>query len=82
MSRSLNDRSLIYKRLRLLKLSLSEYAEKNTFLGLLTSIIPKSTGFPLRTFFGNTRQYTYTKIMNPPSAVLEGGGCTVRSAGS
>ena len=24
----------------------------------------------------------YTKKMNPPSAVLGGGGCTVRSAGS
>ena len=25
---------------------------------------------------------TYTKKMNPPSIVLGGGGCTVRSAGS
>ena len=49
--------------LRLLNLGLNEYAEKKTFLGLLTSIILKSTGFPLRTFFETLD--TYTKKNNP-----------------
>ena len=37
------------------KFGLSEYAEKTRFLGRLTYITAKSTGFPLWTFFGNTR---------------------------
>ena len=64
--------------LSFLKLCLSEYAE-NTFLGLLTGIRTKSTGFHLRTFFRNTK-HLYKK--NEPTFGSSGGGVHVTSAGS
>ena len=44
--------SLLSKNAKIIKIGFEWICGKNTFLGLLTSIIPKSTGFPLRTFFG------------------------------
>ena len=51
------------------KVSLSECAKKNTFLGRLTGITPKSPGFPLRPFLENTKNLNQKKN-NPPRLFL------------
>ena len=59
--------------LSLLKLVLSEYAEKLRFWVIYLKIAPKYSGFLLRTYFGNTR-HLYGK--NEPTLARQfwGGG--------
>ena len=59
--------------LSLPKFGMSEYAKKNTFLGLLTYVTPKSTTLSFEDIFWGTLD-TYTKKMNPPSTVFFWGG--------
>ena len=59
--------------LSLSKFGLSEYAENTCFWNILTKITQKYAGFPLKIFFGGTLG-TYTKKINPPSAVYSSGG--------
>ena len=66
--------------LRLLKLGLSEYAEKPRFGSFNLNNSEKQRLFFEDIFLGTLD--TYAKKINPPSAVLGGGGCKVRSAGS
>ena len=61
------------------KLGLSEYAEKPRF-GVLNLNNSEIFRLSFEDIFLGILD-TYTKKINPPSAVL-GGGCTVRSAGS